>query len=75
MCEGSPIFHADRFKSPVPMFHGTSDRNVSVEESTHMAQVLKSAGVQCALVLFESRDHGLEDAAVRTDLLRRSDAS
>lgn len=74
MREGSPIFHADKFKQPVVLFHGTSDRNVSVEESKHMAQVLKAAGVRCDLVIFQDRDHGLEDSAVRTDMLRRSDA-
>jgi dipeptidyl aminopeptidase/acylaminoacyl peptidase len=74
MREGSPIYHADKFKQPVLLFHGTSDRNVSVEESRHMAQALQSAGVQNELVIFQDRDHQLEDSEVRADMLRRSDA-
>ncbi len=39
-----------------------------------MARVLKSAGVQCELVIFQDRDHQLEDSEVRADMLHRSDA-
>jgi acetyl esterase/lipase len=74
MREGSPITHADKFKQPVLIFHGTVDRNVGVDESIRMAKVLKSAGVQCELVTFEGRDHQLDDSEVRTDMLRKSDA-
>ncbi len=74
MREGSPITHAAQFKQPVLMFHGTQDRNVSYDESRHMQAVLKSAGVQSELVTYEDRDHQLDDSAVRTDMLRKSDA-
>jgi dipeptidyl aminopeptidase/acylaminoacyl peptidase len=74
MRDGSPVNQVAKFKQPVLLFHGTLDRNVSVEESRHMATALKSAGVKCELVIYDDRDHQLADSAVRADMLRRSDA-
>jgi dipeptidyl aminopeptidase/acylaminoacyl peptidase len=74
MVEGSPITHVKAYRQPVLLFHGTADRNVAAEESTRMAAALKAAGVPCELVTFANHDHQLEDAEVRADMLRRSDA-
>jgi dipeptidyl aminopeptidase/acylaminoacyl peptidase len=74
MRDGSPITHASQFKQPVLLFHGTADRNVSVEESRSMAAALKAAGAKCDLVTYDDHDHQLEDSAVRADMLRQSDA-
>jgi dipeptidyl aminopeptidase/acylaminoacyl peptidase len=72
--DGSPLMHANQFKQPVLMFHGTSDREVAVVESSRMADALKAAGVQSELVTYPDLDDQLEDSAARTDMLRRSDA-
>ncbi len=72
--DGSPIAHADKFKQPVLIFHGTSDLNVSVEESRRMDAALKAAGAHSELVTFEDHDHNLDDSATRAEMLRQSDA-
>ncbi|MGA3157121.1 MAG: S9 family peptidase [Steroidobacteraceae bacterium] len=70
----SPAEHADSIKVPVLLFHGTYDRNVSVQESEHMARNLKAASVPYELVIFEKLDHQLDDSAVRAKMLAKSDA-
>jgi dienelactone hydrolase len=74
MDKESPISHADKFKQPVMLFHGTFDRNVAADESTKLAAALKAAGAQCDVVTYEDDDHALEDSEVRADMLRKSDA-
>jgi acetyl esterase/lipase len=71
--EGSPALHADRFRAPVLLFQGTMDRTVLLEQSQHMESALKSAGAKVTLVTFDGLDHGLEDSAARTQMLRQSE--
>ncbi len=72
--EGSPIEHTDQIKAPVLMFHGAMDRNVSIDESRHMAARLKTSGARVELVTWDNLDHYLEDAEARTQMLRKSEA-
>lgn len=71
--EGSPAQRADRFRAPVLLFHGTLDRNVSLEQSQRMESALKSAGARVTLVTFEGLDHQLEDSDARALMLSRSE--
>lgn len=70
----SPAEHADRIKAPVLLFHGSMDRNVSIQESEHMARSLKAAGASYELVTFDKLDHQLDDSAARAKMLAKSDA-
>ena len=72
--EGSPIEHANSFKVPVLLFHGTLDRNVAYRQSERLVEKLKSAGVHADLVTFKDLDHQLEDSGARSEMLQRSDA-
>jgi dipeptidyl aminopeptidase/acylaminoacyl peptidase len=72
--EGSPAEHAARIKAPVLLFHGDKDLNVGVRQSRIMHDRLKGAGKASELVVYPALDHSLDDAAARTDMLRRSDA-
>jgi dipeptidyl aminopeptidase/acylaminoacyl peptidase len=72
--EGSPAQNAERIKAPVLLFHGTHDLNVDVEQARTMHDKLKSAGGRSELVVYPRLDHQLDDAAARTEMLRKSDA-
>lgn len=72
--KGSPARHADRFKAPVLLFHGSDDLNVGVGQSRLMDKRLRAAGKVSTLVEFPKLDHQLDDSEARIDLLTRSDA-
>lgn len=72
--QGSPARHAAQIKAPVMLFHGTLDRNVNVEQTRVMDSALTAAGVPHKTVIFQDRDHQIEDSAMRAQMLRDSDA-
>ncbi len=72
--QGSPARRASQIKSSVMLFHGTLDRNVNVEQSRVMDSALSAAGVPHRTVIFQDRDHQIEDSAMRAQMLRESDA-
>jgi dienelactone hydrolase len=72
--EGSPTQNAAAIKAPVLLFHGDRDLNVGIEQSRVMARRLKEAGKTVELVEFKKLDHQLDDSAVRTQMLEKSDA-
>lgn len=74
LAEGSPARHANVFKAPVLMFHGTKDINVSVNESKLMDKQLRGAGKKSQLIVYPMIDHQLRDSEVRTDMLTKADA-
>jgi dipeptidyl aminopeptidase/acylaminoacyl peptidase len=57
----------------VMLFHGSLDRNVSIEQSRLMAERLTAAGKKCELITWDGLDHQLDDSSARSQLLRRSD--
>jgi len=71
---GSPIYHADKIKVPVLLFHGALDRNVSISQSQHMASKLSHSNAKVQLVTRDDLDHQLDDSAARTAMLRKIDA-
>ncbi|WP_454884034.1 alpha/beta hydrolase family protein [Sphingomonas oryzagri] len=71
--DGSPARHADRFKAPVMMFHGTTDQNVGVGESRLMNEKLRAVGKQSEVVIYQGLDHQLPSGEMRADMLRRAD--
>jgi len=70
---GSPQRHADRFKAPVALFHGTLDFNVSVRHSRAMADALKDVGKPVSYIEFEDLEHSIDDSKARAEMLTEID--
>lgn len=57
--EQSPLFSADKVKTPILLCHGVSDINVPVGESIQMFTALKLLGKPVELLTFTAEDHGI----------------
>jgi len=57
--ERSPLFHADKIKTPLLLLHGDADINVPVEESEQMFTALKLLHKEVEYVRFKGEDHGI----------------
>ncbi|MET1257312.1 alpha/beta hydrolase family protein [Aliikangiella maris] len=53
----SPLFRADKVKTPLLLIHGDADTNVPVSESHQMYTALKLLGQEVDLVEFHGDDH------------------
>ncbi|MCR4994637.1 MAG: prolyl oligopeptidase family serine peptidase [Bacteroidales bacterium] len=59
--EQSPLFNADKIRTPLLFVHGDSDHNVPVGESIQMYTALKLLGRPTAMVLVKDQDHHILD--------------
>jgi dipeptidyl aminopeptidase/acylaminoacyl peptidase len=57
--ERSPLFRADRIKTPILLLHGAADVNVPPGESRQMFTALRVLGKDAVLVEFSGQDHGI----------------
>jgi dipeptidyl aminopeptidase/acylaminoacyl peptidase len=55
----SPLFHADKIKTPLLLLHGVDDKNVPALESDQMFTALKVQNKEVAYVRFPGEDHGI----------------
>ena len=55
----SPIYFADKIKTPLLLLHGESDTNVPPGESDQIFTALRVLGRPCEYVRYAAEDHGL----------------
>lgn len=57
----SPLFHADKIKTPLLLLHGTADTNVPIGESIQMYTALKLLGRPVEFIQVEGENHAIYD--------------
>lgn len=73
LLERSPIFHADKSRTPLLILHGKDDPRVNPGQSLELYRHLKLRGqAPVRLVLYPGEGHGNRKAAARLDYARRS---
>lgn len=58
----SPLYHLDRIKAPVMIFHGQNDRTVSITQSLALRNELGRLGKSVDLVAFPEYGHAFGDS-------------
>jgi dipeptidyl aminopeptidase/acylaminoacyl peptidase len=74
MAAASPARLAANVRAPILLIHGRDDSVVEFEQSTFMANALRSANKPFKLVELAGEDHWLSRAATRLQMLREIDA-
>lgn len=69
--ERSPMFHAEKIKDPLAIFHGTDDRAVPINQSQAIVERLRSAGVPHLFHVYEGEGHGFKNPESLLDLYPR----
>ena len=59
--EQSPLFHADKIKTPLLLLQGTADTNVPLGESIQMYTALKLLGKPVEYIQVEGENHAIYD--------------
>ncbi len=59
--ERSPLFNANKIKTPILLLHGDSDTNVPIGESIQMFNALKILGKDVEFISVKGENHGIVD--------------
>lgn len=63
----SPLFNADKIKTPLLLLHGNADTNVPVGESIQMFLALKLLGKTVEFIQVDGENHGVADYKKRLE--------
>ena len=64
----SPIYKADKIKTPLFVIHGKNDPRVPYTEAEQLVEKLKSRGVSVEYKLFDDEGHGISKLKNRLEL-------
>ncbi len=67
LTETSPVFHADKIKSPLFIAQGRMDPRVNVNESDQMVEALKKRGIDVPYMVKDNEGHGFHNEENRFD--------
>jgi dipeptidyl aminopeptidase/acylaminoacyl peptidase len=59
--ETSPVFHADKIKSPLFIAQGANDPRVNINESNQMVEALKKRGIDVQYMVKDNEGHGFHN--------------
>jgi dipeptidyl aminopeptidase/acylaminoacyl peptidase len=69
----SALFHAERIRDPLALFHGDKDRSVPPAQSEEIARLLQANGVPHLFQLYEGEGHGFRQEETIADYLRQTE--
>jgi dipeptidyl aminopeptidase/acylaminoacyl peptidase len=58
MREASPVFFADKIKTPLFVAQGANDPRVNINESNQMVEALKNRGIEVEYMVKDNEGHG-----------------
>lgn len=70
--ERSPMFHADKIKDPVIIFHGEADEAVPINQSETMVTALRRRGIPHEFHTYKGEGHGFRKTETIVDYLTKT---
>ena len=66
----SPVFHADKIKSPLMIAQGANDPRVKISESDQIVAALKERGIEVPYLVKDNEGHGFRNEENRFEVYR-----
>ncbi len=68
----SPLYYAERIKTPVLIQHGGKDVRVPVSQAWELYTALKRRNIQTEFVIYQGQPHNIADPQMRKDCIQRN---
>jgi dipeptidyl aminopeptidase/acylaminoacyl peptidase len=70
----SPLYFADRIRTPLAIFQGANDPRVKIAESNQIVAAIRKRGGKVLYVVYPDEGHGFRRTPNRLDFLARTEA-